>query len=100
MLYKYLNPRILWTLTSSPITSQYGLHLVDGVKGTVVYSVSLPSPQVKVELVENWLVYAYMADDPEGKGWRIVSVELYEGKEDDLTSRWVFFMKCDTKAFS
>jgi hypothetical protein len=83
VLYKYLNPRLFWTVTAEPA----GLFLVDGVKGTVVYSVALPTADVKVELVENWLVYAFLADDNETKAWTIVSVEMYEGEEDALTSR-------------
>ncbi|KAH8822576.1 hypothetical protein DL96DRAFT_1714033 [Flagelloscypha sp. PMI_526] len=82
VLYKYLNPRLFWTVTAEPA----GLFLVDGVKGTIVYSVALPTADVKVELVENWLVYAFLADDNETKAWTIVSVEMYEGEEDALTS--------------
>ncbi|KAG6816901.1 hypothetical protein H0H87_001854 [Tephrocybe sp. NHM501043] len=103
-LYKYLNPR-LFVLSTSPTTvaatkgRTCGLYVVDAVKGTVVYRTSLPALldggkdacDVKVSLVENWLVYHYYDSDWAGaglaKGWRIVSVELYEGTGlDDKTS--------------
>jgi len=77
-----------------------GLYLVDSVKGSVIYKTKLPaspggSCNVKAVLTENWLVYHYYDDDYRGtgqsKGYRIVSVELYEGKQpDDKIRRWVF----------
>ncbi|GLB44268.1 putative DUF1620-domain-containing protein [Lyophyllum shimeji] len=115
-LYKYLNPRLFVLLTAPratlPISGESkpegqgqtcGLYVVDAAKGSVVYQTRLPAAvergkgvgkeacDVKAMLVENWLVYHYY--DPEWagsgltKGWRMVSVELYEGSgADDKTS--------------
>ncbi|KAG6829349.1 hypothetical protein H0H92_004715 [Tricholoma furcatifolium] len=98
-LYKYLNPRLFVVLTApAPKTvhgKTCGLYLVDAVKGTVVYRVSLPALNgvgkeacdVKATLSENWLVYHYYDPDWEGaglsKGWKMISVELYEGNGVD-----------------
>ncbi|KAF9259043.1 DUF1620-domain-containing protein [Marasmius fiardii PR-910] len=98
-LYKYLNPRLFVVLTAphstppatSPTTTKTGsagcgIYLLDGVKGSVVYHISVPTVggtcDVKPVLTENWLVYHYYDEDYHGteqtKGYRIVSVELYE----------------------
>jgi ER membrane protein complex subunit 1 len=119
-LYKYLNPRLFVLVTESsagaavsneatrpgPTKGECGVYVVDAAKGTVVYRASVPAVagpggiggtcDVKASLAENWLVYHYYDDDFSGqgqtKGWRMVSVELYEGKEiDDKTMRYVFF---------
>ncbi|KAF8678535.1 hypothetical protein AX14_004695 [Amanita brunnescens Koide BX004] len=98
-LYKYLNARafgvltepVKTTATASGDAPTCGLYIVDGVKGTIVYHVVLPSVtrrtpacDVRVSLTENWLVYHYY-DEGETKGWRTVSVELYEGMADQKT---------------
>lgn len=117
-LYKYLNPRLVILLTaphSAPVASTTstktrvaacGIYLVDSAKGTVVYRATLPATDggacdVKATLVENWLVYHYYDPDFSGtgqtKGWRMVSVELYEGKAvDEKTKRFVFLVPCYT----
>ncbi|THU88882.1 DUF1620-domain-containing protein, partial [Dendrothele bispora CBS 962.96] len=105
-LYKYLNQRMFILLTephsrssvvaSSASSSNHktvcGLYLVDSLKGSIVYKTKLPvsstgSCDVKAVLTENWLVYHYYDDEYRGtgqaKGYRIVSVELYEGKQPD-----------------
>lgn len=74
---------------------------MDSAKGTVVYRATLPavdgiSCDVRATLAENWLVYHYYDDEFSGegktKGWRVISVELYEGKEiDEKTMRLVSF---------
>ena len=81
-----------------------GIYVVDAAKGTVMYRTAVPAVaglvgasrtcDVKVSLAENWLVYHYYDDELSGqgqtKGWRMVSVELYEGKNiDDKTMRYV-----------
>ncbi|KAI5994742.1 hypothetical protein EDD15DRAFT_2547189 [Pisolithus albus] len=49
---------------------------------------------VRAALVDHWLVYSYFEDGTSAggdgtKGWRIVSVETYEGKKpDDVMRRW------------
>ncbi|KAJ6621455.1 hypothetical protein B0H10DRAFT_2163080 [Mycena sp. CBHHK59/15] len=75
-LYKYLNPRMFVWLR---------VYIVDGAKGSVLYSAVVPGAgtqrcDVHATLVENWLVYHYYdgegAGTGETKGWRIVTVEL------------------------
>jgi ER membrane protein complex subunit 1 len=108
-LYKWLNPRVGIVLTepSTPLSAAVipggvpptkasmetcGIYLVDMTKGSIAYRASVPTTSgggcnVKATYTENWLVYAYY--DPEwmgtgsSKGWRIVSVEIYEGKGVD-----------------
>ncbi|KAK2462583.1 hypothetical protein APHAL10511_005401 [Amanita phalloides] len=101
-LYKYLNPRLLGVLTEPEpdvavadldASAMCGVYIVDGVKGSIVYRAALPGMpsmpggapicDVKMCMTENWLVYHYY--DPESKGWRMVSVELYEGLADHKT---------------
>lgn len=113
-LYKWVNEGAVVLLTqnfaaptaeASEGKTTCGLYVVDGVKGTVYYHVdlsSVPSPaaphahsgkeegtcNVKVSFVENWLVYHYFDTDEVSKGWKVVTVEMYEGVGvDDKTSR-------------
>lgn len=89
-LYKYLNPNlfVLTTVSKPPQNAICSVYLVDGSKGSVIYHASVPSAKgpcrIEAELTENWLVYGYYDDDIAGnhqtKGYRIVSVEVYEGK--------------------
>lgn len=73
---------------------------MDVVKGSVLYHSVVPAAagacDVKATFVENWLVYHYYDDEmgrDQAKGWRIVSVEFYEGAGiDDKTGRYV--MNC------
>ena len=101
-LYKYLNPHLSVVISaparaSSPPAGTCGLHVVDTVKGTVLYHVSLPAVDgrcdIRAVLDENWLVYSYYDDGTEvgsSKGYRVVSVEMYEGYgPDEKTSRCV-----------
>ncbi|KAI6102247.1 hypothetical protein F5141DRAFT_1242077 [Pisolithus sp. B1] len=74
-----------------------GLYVLDSVEGTVLYRVRLLAPErrcddVHAALVDHWLVYAYFEDGTGAggdgtKGWRIVSVEMYEGKKPDDVTR-------------
>ncbi|KAI5994746.1 hypothetical protein EDD15DRAFT_2547193 [Pisolithus albus] len=106
-LYKYLNKHLRVVLTeakgagaqtgleSSEIMC--GLYVLDSVKGTVLYRARLPAPEgrcddVRAALVDHWLVYSYFEDGTSAggdgtKGWRIVSVEMYEGKKPDDVTR-------------
>lgn len=101
-LYKYLNPHLSVVISapsraSSLSSGTCGLYLIDTVKGTVLYHVSLPVVDEKCDiqavLDENWLVYSYYDDGDEAggaKGHRVVSVELYEGNgPDEKISRCV-----------
>lgn len=73
------------------------LYLLDSSKGTVLYSSVILTGSVhakcdiKVSLVENWLVYHYYDTNEAAttgtKGWKIVSVELYEGAENVKSKR-------------
>lgn len=92
-LYKYLNPNLFAVLTSThsvqPPTC--GVYVVDAVKGSIIYRAQLPTHaggcNVKLTMSENWLVYHYydeeLATDGSAKGYRVVSVEFYEGKQAD-----------------
>ncbi|KAF8884531.1 hypothetical protein BD779DRAFT_1443085 [Infundibulicybe gibba] len=94
-LYKYLNPRLFAVLTASHSVSPptCGVYLVDGAKGSLVYHATIPANaracDVKMALTENWLVYHYYDDDfsatGQSKGYRMVTVELYEGQTDEKT---------------
>lgn len=87
--------------SSTALTSNAhcGLYLVDSVKGSVVYEATLPTEgnvcNVKATFTENWLIYHYYDNEYEDightKGYKVVTVELYEGKQiDDKTRRCVF----------
>ena len=100
-LYKYLNPRLFTVLTASPTRSTCGIYIVDSMKGTVVYHAEVRSSsrgcEVKTALTENWLVYHYyegeVGDGGSAKGYRMVSVEFYEGQEgDEKTERCAFYI--------
>ena len=115
-LYKYLNDGLVVVLTSSlsPSPSDNsekgtcGIYVVDGIKGSILYHPVLPaSPaksytsitgtgkqgvcDVKVMLIENWLVYHYYVGEEEGqddaRSYRVVSVEFYEGGIDEKIRR-------------
>jgi ER membrane protein complex subunit 1 len=118
-LYKYENPHLIAVLTKSHVrdaNSAYEsdhhqphtrctVYLMDSVKGTVLYNAVIPASReslkgprldsacdVKMSLVENWLIYHYYDDDASGvgaRGWRVVSVELYEGGANVRTRRYV-----------
>ena len=98
-LYKYLNPHLfaVTTVSKPSINAVCSVYLVDGSKGSVVYHASVTSAKascsIEAVLTENWLVYGYYDEDFGGnhqtKGYRIVSVEAYEGKGiNDKTRRW------------
>lgn len=90
-LYKYLNPHLTLVLTSSPPSSTCGIYVLDVVKGSVIYHASV-SPadgvcDIQATLTENWLVYHYFDAEFSGtgqsKGYRVISVEFYEGDGPD-----------------
>jgi hypothetical protein len=98
-LYKYLNPHLTLVLTSSPPSSTCGIYVLDVVKGSVIYHASVSAADgvcdMQATLTENWLVYHYFEADFSGtgqsKGYRVISVEFYEGDgPDDKTKRLVF----------
>jgi hypothetical protein len=82
---------------------------VDNAKGTVVYHAEVPANHgtcdVKAMLVENWLVYHYYESEfvergnvKGTKGYRIVTVELYEGKGvDDKIQRCVCLRQASSR---
>ncbi|KAK0497691.1 hypothetical protein EDD18DRAFT_1158925 [Armillaria luteobubalina] len=93
-LYKYLNPRTFVVLTNAVASEppSCGLYVVDAAKGTIVYQVALPAIagkcDVRSTLTENWLIYHYYdADVEQAKGYRMVTVELYEGSQADEKTR-------------
>lgn len=98
-LYKYLNPHIfaVTTVPKQSTKAVCSVYLVDGSKGSVIYHASVTSTKgscsIEAVLTENWLVYGYYDEDSGGnhqtKGYRIVSVETYEGQGiNDKTRRW------------
>ncbi|KAG2143699.1 hypothetical protein DEU56DRAFT_884358 [Suillus clintonianus] len=94
-LYKYLSPHLTLVLTSSPPSSTCGIYVLDVVKGSIIYHASVPAAggmcDVQATLTENWLVYHYFDDEFSGtgqsKGYRVVSVEFYEGDGPDDKTR-------------
>lgn len=95
-LYKYLTPTLFAVISGG--AEDCAISVLDGAKGSLVYSVVLPGgggcEDVKASFVENWLVYVFWDGESKGvgeaKGYRMVSVELYEGKgADDKTRRLV-----------
>jgi hypothetical protein len=110
-LYKYSNPHLIAVVTESHVRTHHDtsyaskttpkgrctVYLVDSMKGSILYESSVGSERgcdIKVTLVENWLIWNYYEDgsnDHTGgtKGWRMVSVELYEGQADKKTRRYV-----------
>jgi len=98
-LYKYLNPRLFSVLTATPTKAKCGLYVLDSMKGTIVYrtevNASARGCEIKTALIDNWLVYHYY-DDAGAKGYRIVSVEFYEGQGiDEKTRRLVLLSSCN-----
>ncbi|KDQ19878.1 hypothetical protein BOTBODRAFT_27299 [Botryobasidium botryosum FD-172 SS1] len=95
-LYKYLNPHLLAVTTAAvPDRHRCSVYLVDTVKGTILFHAQTSTKgracDIRVAFTENWLVYQYYDDTLEGveaaKGYRVVSVELYEGSgKNDKTS--------------
>jgi hypothetical protein len=69
--------------------------VLDVIKGSVIYHASVPAAgdacDVQATLTENWLVYHYFDDELPGvgqsKGYRVVSVEFYEGNGPDEKTR-------------
>ncbi|KZT37697.1 DUF1620-domain-containing protein [Sistotremastrum suecicum HHB10207 ss-3] len=101
-LYKYLNRHLIGVISSpnQPKINTSGarctIQLVDGVSGKIVYRANVPYSadndcDIKAALTENWLVYHYWNDEigspDESKGWRMVSVQLYEGEKPDDKTR-------------
>jgi ER membrane protein complex subunit 1 len=91
-LYKYLNPNLIAVTTNSlkDVVPSCGIYVMDSAKGTILYHAILPAASgacdVKAVLTENWLVYYYYDDDSgvdQTKGYRMVSVEFYEGSQVD-----------------
>ncbi len=92
-LYKYLDPRLFTALTVSAVRAMCGIYVLDAAKGTVVYHAEIKATargcEVKTALVENWLMYHYYEAEVAGgtvggtMGYRMVSVEFYEGKKGD-----------------
>jgi ER membrane protein complex subunit 1 len=114
-LYKYLNPRLIVVLTSSTEgAGTCGVYVMDSVKGSTIYHASLPARShadgrrgggvcdVKATFTENWLVYHYFDEDHDeghgvgakAKGWRVVTVEFYEGGGVDEKTKRYFFCLC------
>ena len=118
-LYKYENSHLIAVLTKSHArdsdatyisdslqpSTRCTVYLLDSIRGTVLYSAIVPASReslkgpktfgvckAKMLLVDNWFMYHYYDDDASGvgtRGWRMVSVELYEGGANVRTRRCV-----------
>ena len=91
-LYKYLNPSLVVVITNDlkSVVQSCGIYVMDSAKGTILYHAILPAVDgacdVKAVMTENWLVYHYYDGDmgvDQAKGYRVVSVEFYEGSSPD-----------------
>lgn len=112
-LYRYLNPHLLAVVTSTrsgPVpsnSSSCAVNIVDGAKGTIVYRAQVAARgtpcSVKLAFAQNWLTYHYYDPANDGqdaaKGYRFVTLELYEGQgPDDKSSRCVNLALCTSLA--
>lgn len=103
-LYRYLNPRMFSIVTATPNKAKCGLYVLDSMKGTIVYRAEVNANargcEIKTALIDNWLVYHYYDGtssliSPGAKGYRMVSVEFYEGQGiDEKTKRLVQYRFC------
>jgi hypothetical protein len=84
--YKFAAPRGAAVLLAGP-GARCEVVLLDSGKGSVLYRRALPAPcGAKMALSENWLVIHFWDDDVRefgAPGWRLLSVELYEGGPDE-----------------
>lgn len=101
-LYKYLNPHLVaYSTIFTDGSGQASVNVVDSVSGSIIYQTLIENVDVAqgipVAMAENWLTFAYTENaSPEkgAAGYRLVSVELFEGdKEDDKQNRFVFKSK-------
>ncbi|KAK8846600.1 hypothetical protein IAR55_005686 [Kwoniella newhampshirensis] len=89
-LYKYLNPHLLVLSTFTPLEKGLAsktaagtgrVYVIDSTNGDQIYSTEIEGVVerggVKAQMVENWLVYAWLSQS----GWKLGSVELYENTE-------------------
>jgi hypothetical protein len=96
-LYKYLNPHLIaYSTVFTDGSGQASVNVIDSVSGSVVYQTLIDNvdtaQSIPVALAENWLTFAYTekATDKRAVGYRLVSVELFEGdKENDKQNRFV-----------
>lgn len=96
-LYKYLNPHLIaYSTIFTDGSGQASVNVVDSVSGSIIYQTLMDnvdiSHGVPIALAENWLTFAYTetATEKGAVGYRLVSVELFEGeKENDKQNRWV-----------
>ncbi|KAJ9115119.1 hypothetical protein QFC22_005449 [Naganishia vaughanmartiniae] len=90
-LYKYLNPHLIaYSTFLDDGSNQASVNVIDSVSGSIVYQTLIENVDtgkgIPVVLAENWLVFTYTEKSPAGKGGsgsRLVSVELFEGVEDE-----------------
>lgn len=83
-LYKLLNPHLVAIISASDTSGMLSVYVLDSVSGKTIFAsthlnVLLPS-KTTAHLTENWLVYSFR-DNGLGKRTRLVSVELFEGKD-------------------
>lgn len=96
-LYKYLNPHLVaYSTYLDDESNQASVVILDSVSGSIVYQTLIENVDIgkgiPVVLAENWMVFTYTEKSPTGKGGsgsRLVSVELFEGVEDEKRQRWV-----------
>ena len=89
VLYKYLNPNIVFVTAVSDVSSTASFYLLDSVSGAIIYTtthsgVDTTQP-ITSAVTENWFVYSLWSDVlstsasmTASKGYQIVISELYE----------------------
>ncbi|KAG2006142.1 endoplasmic reticulum protein, variant 2 [Coprinopsis cinerea AmutBmut pab1-1] len=82
------------TNTPKKSTGKCAIRVLDATKGSVIYHREVASYDdvcdLHASLTENWLVWHYYEGAEDGlgsKGWRVVSVEFYEGGGVDEKTR-------------
>jgi hypothetical protein len=86
-----ISPQVVLRLgTITPAVAREAISIIF-LKLGYVYHASVPAAggacDVQATLTENWLVYHYFDDEPpavgQSKGYRVISVEFYEGNGPD-----------------
>ncbi|KAI9755680.1 MAG: hypothetical protein M4579_004178 [Chaenotheca gracillima] len=91
VMYKYLNPNLLLVTTIGETTSTASFHLLDGVSGNTLYSVTHEgvdiSRHISSLVSENWFVYSFWgqianqdAASSTTSAYQLVAAEIFESE--------------------